>query len=88
MRIPCPFCGLRDSSEFVTLGEDSGGRPDPDAADAAQNFYAYAYLRTNAAAPTEELWYHALGCRSWLRIVRDPRAHDIASAALAREAAR
>jgi methylglutamate dehydrogenase subunit B len=90
MRIPCPHCGLRDTAEFVTLGEAVPARPALDAAEAevAQKFFDYAYLRENRAGPSEEFWYHALGCRSWLRVVRDTRTHHIVSAALAREGAR
>jgi methylglutamate dehydrogenase subunit B len=88
MRIPCPFCGLRDVSEFVTIGEAAGARPDPEAPDAAEKFFAYAYLRANPAGPSEEYWYHALGCRSWLKVMRDTRTHSVESAVLAREAVR
>ena len=88
MRIPCPFCGSRDASEFVTIGEATGARPDADAPDAAQKFSDYAYLRANPAGPSEEYWYHALGCRSWLKVVRDTRNHVIESAVLAREVTR
>ena len=31
-----------------------------------------------------ELWYHGGGCRSWLRVVRDTRTHEIESVALAK----
>lgn len=85
MRIPCPYCGRRDLSEFVSIGEAAGDRPDPAAADADRQFFAYAYLRDNPAGRSEELWYHAQGCRSWLRLVRDTRTHAIESAVLARE---
>jgi sarcosine oxidase subunit delta len=88
MRIACPYCGLRDSSEFVSIGEASGARPDPSALDAAEKFFAYVYLRDNFAGPGEEFWYHALGCRSWLRVVRDTRSHEIAGVHFARETAR
>jgi methylglutamate dehydrogenase subunit B len=87
MRIPCPYCGPRDLAEFVTIGETTGPRPDPNAADAARQFFDYAYLRRNVAGPGEELWYHAQGCRSWLRIVRDTRTHGIESVVPAQEAA-
>ncbi len=88
MRIPCPYCGFRDLSEFVTIGEATGPRPDPVAPDAAEKFFDYAYLRTNPAGPSEEYWYHAFGCRSWLKVVRYTRTHTIESAVLAREGAR
>ncbi len=86
MRIPCPYCGLRDLSEFLSLGESPGARPDPAAADAARRFFDYVYLRDNPAGRSEEYWYHASGCRSWLKLVRDSRTHAIESAVLARAA--
>jgi heterotetrameric sarcosine oxidase delta subunit len=84
MRIPCPYCGLRDLSEFVSIGEARGRRPDPNTAEAQRQFVEHVYRRDNLAGPGGELWYHALGCRSWLRIVRDTRTHQIENAVLAR----
>ena len=37
---------------------------------------------TTRRARMAELWYHGGGCRSWLRVVRDTRNHDIQSVAL------
>ena len=88
MRIECPFCGERDVSEFTYLGDAAFHRPAPDAADAADRFYEAVYLRDNPAGPHEELWYHASGCLSWLRVTRDTRTHAILAVQLAREAAR
>jgi sarcosine oxidase subunit delta len=80
MRIPCPYCGPRDSSEFAYHGDAAPRRPaDGDAAAMAD----YVYLRDNPAGPIEELWYHAQGCRSWLVVSRDTRDHAIAGARLA-----
>jgi heterotetrameric sarcosine oxidase delta subunit len=87
MRIRCPYCGLRDLSEFVSIGEAPSRRPDPNAPEAQRQFFERVYLRDNLAGPGEELWYHALGCRSWLRIVRDTRTHQIEGVVLARGAA-
>jgi heterotetrameric sarcosine oxidase delta subunit len=77
MRIQCPFCGERDASEFAYLGAADCRRPDAQAADAQARFVAAVYLRVNPAGPHDELWYHASGCRSWLRVVRDTRTHEI-----------
>ena len=85
MRIPCPYCGLRDHSEFAYLGDAAPKRPDPAAQNAAELFFDYVYLRDNPAGPIQELWYHASGCRSWLVVSRDTRTHDIAAAKLAME---
>lgn len=85
MRIPCPFCGERDLSEFVYLGDANARRPDPTAADAPGQFFTAVYLRDNPAGRHEDLWYHAYGCRSWLRVMRDTRTHDILAVRMAKE---
>ncbi len=77
MRIPCPHCGARDLREFSYLGDATVTRPDPDAADAAERFFAYVYLRDNPAGPHDELWYHGAGCQAWLTVKRDTRTHEI-----------
>ena len=87
MRIPCPFCGERDSSEFAYLGDAQPVRPDPVAPNAPARFFTAVYLRDNPAGAHEELWYHAYGCRSWVRVIRDTRTHEIAAATLAKETA-
>jgi sarcosine oxidase subunit delta len=77
MRIQCPFCGERDLSEFAYLGAADLSRPDPATADADMRFFAAIYVRDNPAGPHHELWYHASGCRSWLRVLRNTRTHEI-----------
>jgi sarcosine oxidase subunit delta len=88
MQIPCPFCGDRDLREFTYLGDATVTRPDPATSDAERLFFEYLYLRDNPAGPHRELWYHAQGCRSWIRVDRDTRTHRIAGASLAAEASR
>ena len=80
MRIRCPFCGERDASEFTYLGDANFRRPDPGAPDAQAQFFEAVYLRDNPAGRHEELWYHGSGCRSWLRVTRDTRTHEIVAA--------
>jgi len=46
------------------------------------------YLRDNPAGPNDELWYHASGCRSWLRVTRHTQTHEILAAAFAGMAVR
>jgi heterotetrameric sarcosine oxidase delta subunit len=86
MRILCPFCGERDHGEFAYLGDAAALRPDPAAADAEARFYEAVYLRENPAGPHEELWYHASGCRSWLRVTRDTRTHEVLAVSFAKKA--
>jgi methylglutamate dehydrogenase subunit B len=83
VRIPCPFCGERDLAEFAYHGDASFMRPDPHTDSAASDFYEAVYLRTNPAGPHEELWYHQHGCRSWVRVTRNTRTHEILAAELA-----
>ncbi|WP_066819151.1 sarcosine oxidase subunit delta [Sphingomonas mali] len=83
MRIPCPYCGNRDSSEFSYRSDAAPVRPAADAPVAA--FHDYVYLRDNPAGPISEHWYHAAGCRAWLVVTRDTRTHEISAAAIAQE---
>ncbi len=80
MRVECPFCGERDSSEFTFLGDASCRRPESDAQQ--EQFLQAVYLRDNPAGRHEELWYHAWGCRSYLKVTRDTRTHEVFGAEL------
>lgn len=75
MRIQCPFCGERDLIEFTYLGDATVRRPEP--ASSTETFHDAVYLRDNPAGRHSELWYHGAGCRSWLRVDRDTRTHEI-----------
>ncbi len=83
MRIPCPFCGLRDAQEFTYLGDATLTRPDPAAPDADRAFADYVYLRANPAGPHREYWRHSSGCHSWLVVARDTRTHEVFGAVFA-----
>lgn len=88
MRIECPFCGERDVSEFAYLGDAGVHRPPPGTESLADRSYEAVYLRDNPAGPHRELWYHAGGCLSWLRVTRNTRTHEILAVQLATEAPR
>ena len=85
MRIPCPFCGERDLSEFAYYGDANYRRPSADTKRVAEDFYEAVYLRDNPAGPHTELWYHVNGCRSWLRVTRNTRTHEILAAEFAHQ---
>ena len=88
MIINHPLLGPRDAAEFVYLGDASMiDRPDPDADNAAEQFYEYGYLRDNPAGAHQELWYHEQGDRSWLVVTRNTLTHEITSVELARDVA-
>ena len=86
MRITCPYCGDRDSREFVTIGEVLATRPDGLGA-TPEAMSERIYFRTNAAGPQLSHWYHAAGCHSWLVVERDTRDHSILCVAAARQEA-
>jgi len=88
MRLPCPYCGSRDLSEFTYLGDATQARPSSGGEGAEAAFIDYVYLRDNPAGPHKEFWYHGQGCRSWLVVERDTRTHEALSAHFATEAAR
>lgn len=87
MRIPCPFCGPREASEFAYRGDATVTRP-PFEVSSEIAMYEYVYLRDNPAGPHEEYWYHSAGCRAWLRVRRDTRTHLVLAAELAAGVAR
>lgn len=82
MRLNCPYCGARDSREFTYRGAASlTARPS-----AEEKFFDYVYLRDNPAGEHAELWYHAMGCGAWLKVVRNTVTHEVLSVVLAGEA--
>lgn len=50
LRIPCPYCGPRDETEFAFGGEAHLDRPPLASTD--EEWTAYLFLRTNPSART------------------------------------
>jgi methylglutamate dehydrogenase subunit B len=75
LTIACPHCGPRSQNEFTYGGDASVARPPEDAPTAA--WFAYVYERRNPKGLHEEFWQHSAGCRTWLRVTRDTRTHDV-----------
>jgi len=84
LRINCPWCGLRNESEFSYGGDASVKRPHDDAS--LDDWYDYVYTRDNPRGPHTEHWHHANGCRAWITVQRDTMTHEITSAAPASDA--
>jgi heterotetrameric sarcosine oxidase delta subunit len=84
MRIPCPYCGFRDASEFSYSGDATLARPAPENTDA---MFDYVYLRDNPAGVHREYWYHAAGCHAWLKVTRNVSTHEVIDAVLAHDEA-
>lgn len=81
--IPCPYCGPRNQVEF-TYGGDAGVRRPPadgSGAASAEAWFAYVYMRDNPCGPHDEWWLHSAGCRSWFKVRRDTRTHEIIASA-------
>ena len=79
MLIPCPWCGPRSQIEFTYGGDATVQRPPPDGPEA--DWLRYVYLRDTPRGPHDELWLHSAGCRTWFKVRRDTRTHDILACA-------
>jgi len=77
IRIDCPFCGLRDHSEFSYGGDASIEYPPLDAP--VKDWHDAVFLRDNICGRQSETWQHVQGCRMWLVIERDTMTHEIYS---------
>ncbi len=75
LRIPCPFCGVRDEVEFRYRGDATRSRPG--AAEEAAAFAAYVYVRANPLGWHLEWWLHVGGCRRLLKVERHTLSHEI-----------
>ncbi len=79
LQIPCPWCGLRDESEFSYGGEAHIVRPlNPDALSDAE-WADYLFMRTNPKGSHLEQWHHSYGCRRWFNVQRDTLSYQVDS---------
>jgi sarcosine oxidase subunit delta len=78
MRLPCPYCGERDSREFTYRGDAGPVRPDTEEAMAD-----YVYLRDNPLGWHKEYWLHTV-CRTWLVVERHTQTHALGAVTPAR----
>ena len=75
LRINCPWCGVRDESEFRYRGDASKARPAADAGIA--HFASYVYERSNPRGWHLEWWLHVGGCRGLIKVLRHTSSHEI-----------
>jgi heterotetrameric sarcosine oxidase delta subunit len=75
LRIPCPYCGVRDESEFLCGGPAHITRPRPTVDDAT--WTAYLFNRENPMGVLFERWLHHYGCGRWFNIARHTVTHEI-----------
>ena len=77
IRIPCPFCGERDHSEFSYGSDATIAYPALDAPIA--EWHNAVFQRQNICGMQLETWQHLNGCRMWLVVERDTMSHEIRS---------
>ena len=77
LRIKCPWCGVRDQTEFQFGGESHICRPEnpQDVTDAG--WAEYMFYRKNPKGLHYERWVHSYGCRQWFNVARDTVTHNI-----------
>ena len=77
LRISCPYCGLRDQTEFRYGGEADRERPLHPEQCSDQQWAEYLFYRDNPKGLLRERWVHSFGCRKWFNVIRDTATHDI-----------
>lgn len=70
MQLHCPFCGWREADEFECRGTAPEPGTDP---------VASLYERVNRPELSSEYWQHTGGCRSWLKLQRNPSTGEVLS---------
>src|SRR5258708_33521552 len=68
MKWRCPWCGVRDESEFVCGGTTHIVRPPLSASDRAWG--EYLFFRDNPKGVHRERWRHTYGCGLWFHPAR------------------
>lgn len=81
IRIPCPFCGTRDHTEFSYEGDATVTYPALDAPEDA--WFEAVYLRDNPRGDHTEYWRHVFGCGAFLKVARNTVTHEIGAVTLA-----
>ncbi|MBI3708038.1 MAG: sarcosine oxidase subunit delta [Proteobacteria bacterium] len=77
LRIPCPYCGPRDETEFAYGGEAHIARPQNPATTTDADWADFLFMRKNPKGRHRERWMHARGCRQWFNVERDTVTHQI-----------
>lgn len=80
LRLPCPYCGLREIDEFAGGDEAHILRPvDPSATTDAQ-WADMLYYRENPRGVYLERWVHRHGCNRWFNLARDTVTDEVIAA--------
>jgi heterotetrameric sarcosine oxidase delta subunit len=76
LQIKCPWCGLRDETEYKYGGEAHVAYPEDPSALSDEEWAQYLFYRDNPKGPFAERWVHTGGCRKWFNAVRDTRTYE------------
>lgn len=77
--IECPWCGLRDESEFSYSGEAHIARPLRPQELTDEEWADYLFYRRNSRGRHLEQWNHASGCRRFFNVERNTVTYQIKS---------
>jgi sarcosine oxidase subunit delta len=84
LRIPCPFCGERDYTEFRYGGDATKSRP-AHGRSHLKVWHDYVFLFDNLKGAHREYWQHVLGCRQWLVLDRNTATNTVGGSHVPRE---
>ena len=76
-QLKCPWCGLRDETEYKYGGQAHVAHPEDPAALTDEEWAEYLFFRDNPKGPFAERWVHVGGCRRWFNVVRDTRTYEV-----------
>lgn len=76
-RIPCPWCGQREETEFRYGGQAHVDYPNEPSELSDEDWAGFVFVRENPRGPFTERWVHSSGCRRWFNVVRDTRNSEI-----------
>jgi sarcosine oxidase, subunit delta len=74
----CPFCGLRDETEFVFGAEAGNTRPEPAAQTSDSDWSRYLYMNSNPKGSSREIWVHVT-CGEFFVMERDTVTHVVSA---------
>ena len=76
-QLKCPWCGLRDETEYHYGGQAHVAYPEDPSALSDEEWAQYLFFRDNPKGPFAERWSHSGGCRRWFNVVRDTRTYEV-----------
>ncbi|MCP4389532.1 MAG: sarcosine oxidase subunit delta [Gammaproteobacteria bacterium] len=77
--IECPWCGLRDETEFSCVGEAHIARPLETGKLSDKEWADYLFMRSNPKGAHREQWLHVAGCRRYFNAERDTVSYQISA---------